>query len=86
LFQRILGFETHSKCNPQEVENACYKCGIALTQRKDDNESTVKNRIRVYREETMPVVKFYRDKGMLNNINGNIEPGILYRKITEIIG
>jgi adenylate kinase len=75
----------HIKYNPPADENTCAKCGAALIQRKDDNEATVKNRIRIYKEETMPVVEFYKNKGILNNINGNMEPDMLYRKITDLI-
>ncbi|MCU0821247.1 MAG: adenylate kinase [Spirochaetes bacterium] len=93
IVERICGRRTcplcsaiyHVKYNPPLKENVCGKCGAALTQRKDDNEATVKNRIRVYKEETMPVINFYRDKGILNNINGNIEPDMLYKKITDLI-
>lgn len=93
IVERICGRRTcpacnaiyHIKYNPPAVEDICGKCGAALTRRKDDVESTVKNRIRVYKEETMPVVEFYKEKGILDVINGNMEPDKLYKKITELI-
>jgi adenylate kinase len=41
-----------------------------LIQRKDDNEETVKNRLKVYHETTAPVINYYDEKGLLVKING----------------
>ena len=45
--------------NPPKVEGICDKCGSELIQRKDDNEETVKLRIKNYIEQTSPLVQYY---------------------------
>lgn len=48
----------------------CEHCGAELYQRKDDNEETVGNRLKVYSEQTAPLIKYYSDKKVLINIDG----------------
>ena len=60
----------HIKYNPPKQEGICDACGEALIQRKDDNEETVKNRLRVYHETTAPVIEFYKKKGILAEVDG----------------
>lgn len=47
--------------NPPEIEGRCDECGTGLVQRPDDEEETVRNRLRVYEEQTAPVIDYYRD-------------------------
>lgn len=47
------------KTNPPKQENICDKCNSSLYQRKDDTEEAVKTRLKIYREETAPIIKFY---------------------------
>lgn len=65
----------HIKYNPPKEEGICSECGTCLNQRKDDNEETVKSRLKVYHFETKPVIDYYENKGILLKINGigNIE-------------
>jgi len=49
----------------------CIKCGAKLYQRNDDKEETVKNRLAVYEKETAPLIAYYREKGMLIDIDCN---------------
>ena len=44
---------------PPKVEGICDRCGGELVQRADDTEETVKNRITVYKEQTMPLIDYY---------------------------
>lgn len=60
----------HIKYNPPKQEGVCDACGEALVQRKDDNEETVVNRLKVYHETTAPVIQYYKDKGILLEVNG----------------
>ena len=50
--------------DPPRVAGTCDRCGAALTQRDDDKEDTVRRRLAVYREQTEPVVAFYRTHGV----------------------
>lgn len=71
VIQRLLSRLTCSGCgaifntlnNPPEQAGQCDQCGGALIQRADDNEDTIRNRIRVYKEQTRPVIDYYREKG-----------------------
>ncbi len=60
----------HIKYNPPKQENICDVCNINLEQRKDDNEETVKNRLLVYHNSTSPIIDYYRNKGLLLEIDG----------------
>jgi adenylate kinase len=61
--------------NPPRREGKCDICGGELYQRADDVPDTVRNRIRVYWDQTSPLVDYYRDKGLLITIKseGGIE-------------
>jgi adenylate kinase len=61
----------HVKFNPPKKEGICDKCGSALIQRDDDKEATVRNRLKVYQEQTAPLVEYYRKKGKLVDIDGS---------------
>jgi adenylate kinase len=50
-------------------------------QRNDDNEETVVNRMRVFNEETKPVLDFYRRAGLLKTIDGAASPQNVFKKI-----
>lgn len=69
-----------------EVINQAYDCTVNLDVpdqvliarmlgrgRQDDNETTIRRRLEVYREQTLPLIHFYRDRQRLLNINGNAE-------------
>jgi adenylate kinase len=53
---------------PEEFAE-CRKAGGELIQREDDNEETISNRLNVYREQTQPLVEFYRKRGLLKTID-----------------
>jgi len=61
--------------NPPREEGRCDVCGGELYQRADDVPETVRNRIQVYRQQTSPLIDYYRDKGLLITIKseGGIE-------------
>ena len=52
----------HIKNMPPKVAGVCDICGGELYQRKDDNEETVRNRLKVYYEQTSPLKDFYKEK------------------------
>ncbi|MDZ7374065.1 MAG: adenylate kinase [candidate division KSB1 bacterium] len=57
--------------NPPPANGRCPECGGEIVQRSDDTEATVRNRLRVYREQTDPLVDFYRKRGLLLTVRGN---------------
>jgi adenylate kinase len=60
----------HLMFNPPKADGKCDKCGAGLYQRSDDTEAVVRERLRVYKDNTLPLVEFYQGKGKLVNIPG----------------
>jgi adenylate kinase len=67
---RSCGKGYHVVFDPPRREGVCDVCGGELYQRADDNEETVRNRLSVYREQTEPLVEYYRDRGILRTAFG----------------
>ena len=61
--------------HPPKTEDRCdeYHCRATLIQRPDDNETAIRNRLRIYHEQTQPVVAFYKEKGLLREIDASRE-------------
>lgn len=57
--------------NELENENSCNQCSGEVYQREDDQYETVMNRLRVFEEQTAPLVKYYQSKNILMNIDGD---------------
>jgi adenylate kinase len=79
------GANYHVEFNPPEEEGVCDECGGELIQRDDDTEDTVKERIRVYHESTEPVVEYYREAGVLAEIDGEGTPEEVWAELRETI-
>jgi adenylate kinase len=67
---RVAGHIFHEKFNPPQKAGICDQDGSELYQRDDDKEATVKNRIRVYFEQTAPLIEYYRQKKVLVEVDG----------------
>ena len=61
----------HILTSPPEVAGKCNKCGGELYQRLDDNEQTVRKRLKVFNEMTIPILGYYREQDKLVTVNGN---------------
>lgn len=80
LLKRLTARIMCRKCNagynkifcPPAKEGVCDKCGGELYQRSDDSLETAKNRLSVYREQTAPLIEFYRAKGLLFTIDSSL--------------
>ena len=60
----------HVGNNPPKVQGICDVCGETLYIRDDDREQTVKERLRVYHEQTSPLVDYYQKNGLVTNVDG----------------
>lgn len=67
---RAEGHVYHEKYNPPKAAGKCDVDGSELYQREDDRPATVENRIRVYLSQTSPLIEYYRQKGLLAEIDG----------------
>ncbi|MEG1544686.1 MAG: nucleoside monophosphate kinase, partial [Tannerellaceae bacterium] len=68
---RQCGAIYHLLYNAPQQENVCDNCGGELYQRSDDQETTVRNRLVVYENQTAPLIAYYAGKGLLHEINGD---------------
>jgi adenylate kinase len=60
------------QARPSHMPGVCDACGEPLEQRVDDRRETIQNRLAVYRESTSPVLEFYRARGGLASVDGNL--------------
>lgn len=67
------GSSYHIEFNRPEKDGVCDKCGAELVQRKDDHPDTVKERLRVYHEQTEPLKDYYSKTGKLRTVDGQNE-------------
>jgi adenylate kinase len=75
----------HLRYRPPKVAGVCDLCGTALTQRVDDREETVRNRLKVYHEATAGLLAYYRDRGLLHEVPGSGEVEAVYNGIVRVL-
>jgi len=93
LMKRLTGRRTCGHCgaiyniyfSPPKVSGKCDKCGGSLQHRSDDNEPTVRNRLKVYEEQTAPLVSYYKAQGKLRTVRGVGSIGDIFKNITDIV-
>lgn len=71
--------------SPQEELDECVDAGGELVQREDDNEETIANRLDVYRENTEPVVEFYRKRNRLKTVNAEGTIDEVFERLQEAV-
>ena len=64
------GATFHVESNPPKKEGICDLCGAALTIRADDREEVVRDRLRVYHEQTEPLIAYYTERGLVRTVEG----------------
>lgn len=64
------GATYHIVSNPPKAEGVCDACGAKLTIRADDREEVVRDRLRVYHEQTEPLIAYYGKKGLVREVVG----------------
>jgi adenylate kinase len=75
----------HLIYNPPKNDKFCDKCGSVLYHRDDDKEETVRNRLKVYRENTFPLIEYYENKGKLVTIQGVGDINGIFDKVKDSI-
>jgi adenylate kinase len=77
----------HVVFDPPKQEGVCDACGAELYQRSDDNEATVRNRLRVYHEQTEPLVGYYAARGVLRTVHGGgKKPDEVFVQVEDLLG
>lgn len=77
------GHVYHIQFHPPRQSDICDKTGEKLIQRKDDQEEVVKERLSAYFRQTVPVLDFYRDQNILEEIEGEGAPEEIFLQIQK---
>jgi adenylate kinase len=93
LRKRLTGRRTCSRTgkllniyfSPQEEIDECLEAGGELIQREDDNEETIRSRLDVYREQTEPVIDYYRERGKLRTIDADGTIDDIYSRLKQAL-
>lgn len=71
---------------PPKVEGICDRCGSEIVLREDDKPETVQKRLKVYHEQTQPLIDFYAKKGILKEVDGTMDMNDVFAAIVKILG
>jgi adenylate kinase len=94
IVQRLAGRRTCKGCaalyhvifDPPKKAKICDRCGRELYQRDDDREETITARLKVYDAQTLPLVNYYQEQGLLRSIDGVGEVDEIRRRIAKALG
>ena len=79
------GHNYHEEFDPPKREGVCDQDGSRLVQRDDDKSEVVGNRLRVYHEQTEPLIHYYDEKGLMRRIDGTRSPADVNDHIRAVI-
>lgn len=94
IVERLSGRRTCKGCSalyhvvfdPPKAAGTCNRCGGELFQRDDDSAETISNRLRVYDNQTAPLVSYYRERGLLKSIDGVGKVEDIGKRMIEALG
>lgn len=94
IIRRMSGRRACLKCGatyhiehiPPKKEGICDKCGSELVLRDDDKPETVEKRLKVYHEQTQPLIDYYNKKGILREVDGSQDMKDVFNAIVSILG
>lgn len=82
---RECGAGYHKEFNPPKFDSKCDDCGGEVYQRNDDKKETIQARFKVFNDETMPLVKYYSNKGLYIAVKGTGELSEITAGIVDAI-
>lgn len=80
------GATYHIVYKPSKVEGICDVCGDKLVLRDDDKPETVKKRLSVYHDQTQPLIDYYKEAGVLANVDGTQDMEKVFSDIVAVLG
>jgi len=91
VIKRISGRLTCKNCghiqnkyySPPKNEGHCDNCNSTLIQRPDDREEVVKERLKVYKQQTEPLIQFYKNKNVLVDIEAENAPNVVFQDLIK---
>lgn len=75
----------HKIYRPSELREMCDACGGKLEKRSDDSPAAIQQRLKIYEQETVPVVKYYERLGLIRKINGEQSIDKVWNEIKKIL-
>lgn len=75
----------HVDFAPPKVSGHCDRCGTALVQRNDDKPETIEARLKVYDEQTAPLIAYYDSKRVLSHLDGSGDMGQVYDRLVTVL-
>ncbi|MDY6861390.1 MAG: nucleoside monophosphate kinase, partial [Thermodesulfobacteriota bacterium] len=93
ILKRLSGRRSCKKCgkpyniyyDPPDIEGKCDDCGGELYQRDDDKEETMKSRLKIYSDQTSPLISYYEKKELLSSVNGVGEINQIFENILNTL-
>ena len=82
----VCGATYHVVNIPPRKEGVCDTCGGTLILRDDDKPETVEKRLKVYHEQTQPLIDYYEEKGVLRTVDGTLPMEKVFQAITAVLG
>lgn len=82
----VCGKGYHLEYNPPVIQDLCDICSAKLSQRSDDVESTVRQRLEVYKEQTSPLKDYYNKLGLLYDLDGTGAIADIQLRIKTLLG
>ncbi len=79
------GATYHIEHIPPKQEGVCDTCGQPLVLRDDDKPETVLKRLKVYHEQTQPLIDFYTKKGVLRSVDGTVDMNNVFEAIVNVL-
>ena len=93
IISRLSGRRTCPDCQavyhvehaPPRQEGRCDKCAAPLVQRADDKPETIAARLKVYDQQTSPLVDYYRERGLLRQLDATAPIDSVYRNLRSLL-
>jgi adenylate kinase len=79
------GHNYHIEFDPPKHEDKCDQDGSRLVQRDDDKPDVIRNRLKVYHDNTEPLIEYYDEHGLLRRIDGTRPPAEVHDHIRAVI-
>jgi adenylate kinase len=83
---RSCGFNFHAIFNKPKKENVCDHCDGEVYTREDDRPEAIQKRLEVYRSQTAPLIDFYREKGLLIDIDARPQVDTILKSFRKSLG
>lgn len=89
VLKRIMNRRTCSKCKrPTTADegDTCKECGGELVKRSDEKEDVIKHRLKVYHDQTQPLLEYYKPRDLVHRVNGDRPVEEVFKDIIKILG